>query len=32
LTRLEPERLKIWLDKYRLGEVWLRGELGGVRW
>lgn len=32
LTRLEPERLKIWLEKYRLGEVWLRGELGGVRW
>jgi predicted ATPase len=33
LKRLEPERLKIWLEyyKYSLGDVWLRGELGGVR-
>ncbi len=32
LKRLEPERLEAWLEDYRLGEVWLRGEIGGVRW
>jgi predicted ATPase len=30
--RLEPERLNAWLEDYRLGDVWLRGEFGGVRW
>ncbi|HEX7839808.1 MAG TPA: AAA family ATPase [Kofleriaceae bacterium] len=29
LTRLDAERLKHWLDKYRLGDVWRMGELGG---
>jgi predicted ATPase len=32
LTRLEPERLKEWLDRYSLGELWTMGELGGNRW
>lgn len=32
LRRLEPERLKAWLEKYSLGDLWLRGELGGTRW
>lgn len=32
LRRLEREALAEWLEKYRLGEVWLSGELGGVRW
>ena len=32
LRRLERENLTEWLDKYRLGEVWMAGELGGVRW
>jgi predicted ATPase len=32
LKRLEPDKLKEWLEHYRLGELWLRGELGGVRW
>ncbi len=27
--RLESERLQHWLEKYRLGEIWRIGELGG---
>jgi predicted ATPase len=27
--RLEAERLGHWLDKYRLGDLWRMGELGG---
>lgn len=29
LTRLDAERLKHWLDRYRLGDLWRMGELGG---
>ena len=32
LTRLTHEQLKPWLNKYRLGELWIRGEVGGTRW
>ena len=32
LRRLEPEQLKPWLEQYRLGELWTRGEIGGNRW
>ena len=32
LTRLDSEKLEPWLDKYRLGELWMRGEIGGTRW
>lgn len=32
LRRLEPERLKQWLESYSLGELWRMGELGGTRW
>lgn len=32
IERLRHDDLKIWLDKYRLGELWTRGELGGNRW
>lgn len=32
LTRLNAEKLKPWLEKYRLGELWTRGEIGGTRW
>ena len=32
LERLDPEKLKPWLEKYRLGELWMRGEIGGTRW
>jgi predicted ATPase len=33
LTRLQADKLKVWLDKYHsLGELWRMGELGGTRW
>lgn len=32
MERLDPERLKAWLDAYSLGELWSQGELGGNRW
>nr|WP_242465194.1 AAA family ATPase [Rhodospirillum rubrum] len=32
LTRLDGETLKPWLAKYRLGELWIRGGIGGTRW
>ncbi|WP_448384698.1 AAA family ATPase [Desulfosoma sp.] len=32
LKRLDAEKLKPWLKKYRLGQLWTRGELGGTRW
>ncbi len=32
LRRLEAEPLKEWLEKYSLGELWLKGEIGGTRW
>lgn len=30
--RLDAEALSAWLDKYTLGELWSKGELGGNRW
>lgn len=32
LTRLDAEKLQPWLEKYRLGQLWTRGEIGGTRW
>jgi predicted ATPase len=32
MTRLAADELQAWLKKYRLGELWIRGELGGTRW
>ncbi|MBI4740051.1 MAG: AAA family ATPase [Betaproteobacteria bacterium] len=32
LTRLDAEQLKPWLEKYRLGQLWTRGDIGGTRW
>lgn len=32
LRRLDAERLKPWLEKYRLGQLWTSGEIGGTRW
>lgn len=32
LRRLSADDLKPWLEKYRLGELWIRGEIGGTRW
>ena len=29
LIRLEAEKLRFWLDKYDLGEIWRIGQLGG---
>lgn len=32
LNRLNAEQLKPWLEHYRLGELWTRGDIGGTRW
>lgn len=32
IQRLEPKKLARWLEKYRLGQLWTSGELGGTRW
>ena len=32
LRRLEKEKLSVWLENYSLGDLWLRGEIGGTRW
>lgn len=32
LKRLDAQKLKPWLEKYRLGQLWTRGEIGGTRW
>lgn len=26
------DQLRNWLERYRLGQLWTRGEIGGVRW
>ena len=32
MERLNPDGLRVWLDKYRLGELWTSGQIGGTRW
>ncbi|MBF0309262.1 MAG: AAA family ATPase [Magnetococcales bacterium] len=32
IQRLDPVDLKPWLEKYRLGTLWTRGDIGGTRW
>ena len=34
LRRLDADELKPWIAeyKYRLGELWTRGQIGGNRW
>ena len=32
MNRLDPGELAPWLEKYRLGRLWTKGQLGGVRW
>ena len=32
LIRLDNNELKPWLEKYRLGALWSRGDIGGTRW
>ena len=30
--RLDAARLKAWLDRYSLGQLWSKGQIGGNRW
>ncbi len=32
MNRLSSEELEEWLDKYRLGQLWIDGQIGGKRW
>jgi predicted ATPase len=32
IRRLDSENIKLWLEDYRLGELWSRGQIGGNRW
>lgn len=32
MRRLKSEELRHWLEKYRLGQLWIQGEIGGTRW
>ena len=32
MRRLNRTELTTWIEKYRLGELWMSGELGGTRW
>jgi predicted ATPase len=32
LRRLEREALRLWLERYSLGQLWRAGEIGGNRW
>jgi len=32
MERLEAKELVDWLQNYRLGQLWTKGEIGGTRW
>ena len=32
MRRLDRKELAVWLEKYTLGQLWTRGDLGGTRW
>jgi predicted ATPase len=32
LNRLEQAQLAHWLQNYQLGDLWMRGDIGGTRW
>ncbi len=32
MRRLDADRLAKWLERYRLGELWGSGQIGGTRW
>ncbi|URD51780.1 AAA family ATPase [Chroococcidiopsis sp. CCNUC1] len=32
LRRLDPVKLKKWMEEYSLGDIWRMGEIGGNRW
>jgi hypothetical protein len=32
LRRMQREKLREWLERYKLGELWRMGKIGGNRW
>ena len=32
MKRLDPEKMKVWLKDYGLGNLWTSGQIGGNRW
>ncbi len=32
LKRLSAQELEVWLREYRLGQLWIDGQIGGKRW
>lgn len=32
IERLDQEKLKDWLEEYKIGDLWRMGEIGGTRW
>ena len=32
MKRLDADKLSVWLEKYGLGQLWTRGQIGGNRW
>jgi predicted ATPase len=32
MKRLSPPDLAVWLKTYRLGQLWIDGQIGGKRW
>lgn len=32
MRRLDKEQLAPWLERYSLGDLWMKGEIGGTRW
>ena len=32
MNRLDRDEIGVWLEKYRLGQLWTSGEIGGTRW
>ena len=32
MNRLSRSEVDVWLEKYRLGQLWIDGEIGGKRW
>jgi predicted ATPase len=30
--RLDKDQLSLWLERYSLGQLWRKGEIGGNRW
>ena len=32
MKRLDSSEMSVWLEKYRLGQLWTSGQIGGTRW